>query len=77
MAILFQTNYVGYDCSSYRPPRPEPPEPRPDERQCPSDQFYSSEMNECLECFCFGIKQGDGSETKCQASNLRRSSVSY
>ena len=63
-----QEGYFGYDCSTYRPVVPD--------NRCPNDQFYSSETNQCLDCFCFGIRQGDEAKTKCQASNLRKSSVS-
>ena len=64
--FLNQDGYFGYDCQTYRPI----------DNRCPKDQFYSSDANQCLDCYCFGITQGDGSKTKCQASNLRKSSVS-
>ena len=58
-------NCIYQDFISAQSPRPE---------RCPMGEFYSTDEDECISCFCMGIPaDNEGTPTQCQSANLPKS----
>ncbi len=65
----FQSGFTGNLCQTAVSSPAQPATSR-----CSEHEFYSSEDDRCISCFCMGIpSDSEGTPTQCQSANLPRS----